>query len=40
VIAEQTTELFILHRHDFDKILIKFPAAGGEVQKALKDRER
>lgn len=39
VIAEDVTELFILQRYDFDKILMKNPAIAQELNKAYQDRK-
>jgi len=37
VVAEETAELFILHRHDFDKVILKNPGIAGELRKTLSD---
>ena len=39
VVAEEITELFILQKYDFDKILMKNPAIAQELKKAYQDRK-
>src|SRR5258708_38590488 len=39
VVAEEVTELFILQRYDFDKILMKNPAIAQELKKSYYERK-
>jgi ATP-binding cassette subfamily B protein len=39
VIAEEVTELFILQKYDFDKILMKNPAIAQELKRAYQERK-
>ncbi len=39
IIAEDVTELFILQKYDFDKILMKNPAISQELKKAYHERK-
>ncbi len=39
VVAEEVSELFILQRYDFDKILMKNPAIAQELKKAYNERK-
>jgi len=39
VVAEDITELFILQRYDFDKILMKNPAIAQELKKSYQERK-
>jgi len=39
VVAEEITELFILQRYDFEKILMKNPVIAEEIQKAFQERK-
>jgi ATP-binding cassette subfamily B protein len=38
VLSEEITELFILQKYDFDKILMKNPAIAQELQKSFHER--
>jgi CRP-like cAMP-binding protein len=40
VVAESVAEIFILQRHNFDKILMKNPAISQELKKAYYDRKQ
>lgn len=39
IVAEDVTELFILQKYDFDKILMKNPAIAQELKKAYHERK-
>ena len=39
IIAEEVTELFILQKYDFDKILMKNPVIAQELKKAYHERK-
>jgi len=39
IIAEDVTELFILQKYDFDKILMKNPAIAQELKRAYQERK-
>jgi CRP-like cAMP-binding protein len=39
VVAEDVTELFVLQRYDFDKILMKNPTIAQELKKAYAERK-
>jgi ATP-binding cassette subfamily B protein len=39
IIAEEVTELFILQKYDFDKILMKNPAIAQELKRAYQERK-
>lgn len=39
IVAEDVTELFVLQKHDFDKILMKNPAISQEIRKAFFERK-
>lgn len=39
VVAEDVTELFVLQRYDFEKILMKNPAIAQEIRKAFYERK-
>ncbi len=39
VIAEEVTELFVLQRYDFEKILMKNPTIANELKKAFMERK-
>ncbi|HXL73425.1 MAG TPA: cyclic nucleotide-binding domain-containing protein [bacterium] len=39
VVAEEVTELFVLQRYDFEKILMKNPLIASELRKAFMERK-
>jgi CRP-like cAMP-binding protein len=39
VVAEEVTELFVLQRYDFEKILMKNPTIANELKKAFMERK-
>ncbi len=40
IVAEEITELFILQKYDFDKILMKNPVIAQELKKAYQERKQ
>jgi CRP-like cAMP-binding protein len=40
IVAEDVTELFVLQRYDFEKILMKNPLIANELRKAFLERKK